>query len=130
MTYADALVALADPTRRRILDELRVARSLPEGSPRSYPSADPPITLFQFSAHVRDSERQPVLLQTRDQAAHCGHSRCAFTMIWLLAAWRNTSVRRTTGTAPLAIMSASTWPGPTEGSWSTSPTRKMRLKRP
>jgi DNA-binding transcriptional ArsR family regulator len=24
MTYADALVALADPTRRRILDELRV----------------------------------------------------------------------------------------------------------
>src|SRR6266487_4284583 len=43
-------------------------------------------------------------------------------MIWLLAVWRNTSVRRTTGTAPLAIMSASTWPGPTEGNWSTSPT--------
>src|SRR6266700_2262053 len=48
--------------------------------------------------------------------------RCAFTMIWLLAAWRNTSVKRTTGSTPLAIMSASTWPGPTEGNWSTSPT--------
>jgi hypothetical protein len=27
--------------------------------------------------------------------------------------WRNTSVRRTTGTAPDEMMSASTWPGPT-----------------
>ncbi len=43
-------------------------------------------------------------------------------MIWLLAVWRNTPVKRTTGMAPLVIMSASTWPGPTEGNWSTSPT--------
>ena len=35
--------------------------------------------------------------------------------ILLCAAWRNTSVNRTTGTAPEAMMSASTWPGPTEG---------------
>jgi hypothetical protein len=41
----------------------------------------------------------------------------------LCAAWRNTSVRRTTGTAPDEMMSASTCPGPTEGSWSMSPTR-------
>ena len=32
------------------------------------------------------------------------------------------SCKRTTGTAPEAMMSASTCPGPTEGSWSTSPT--------
>src|ERR1043165_2703199 len=43
-------------------------------------------------------------------------------MIRLSAAWRNTSVKRTTGTAAEAITSASTCPGPTEGSWSTSPT--------
>ena len=43
-------------------------------------------------------------------------------MIRLCAACRNTSVSRTTGTAPEAMMSASTWPGPTEGSWSMSPT--------
>ena len=48
--------------------------------------------------------------------------RCALVMIRLAAACRNTSVRRTTGTAPDAITSASTCPGPTEGSWSTSPT--------
>jgi hypothetical protein len=42
-------------------------------------------------------------------------------MIRLWAACLNTSVSRTTGTAPDAIMSASTWPGPTEGSWSMSP---------
>src|SRR5262245_42428687 len=50
--------------------------------------------------------------------------RCAFTMIWLCAACRNTSVRRTTGTAPDEMTSASTWPGPTGGSWSISPTIK------
>jgi hypothetical protein len=39
------------------------------------------------------------------------------------AAWRNTSVKRITGTARESMRSASTWPGPTEGSWSTSPTK-------
>ena len=48
--------------------------------------------------------------------------RWALVMIRLPAAWRNTSVSRTTGTAPEPMMSARTWPGPTEGSWSTSPT--------
>jgi len=48
--------------------------------------------------------------------------RCAVVMIRLAAAWRNTSVSRITGTAPEAITSASTWPGPTLGSWSASPT--------
>src|SRR3979411_2292713 len=43
-------------------------------------------------------------------------------MMRLCAACRNTSVKRTTGTAPDPMMSASTWPGPTEGSWSISPT--------
>src|SRR5277367_1509225 len=43
-------------------------------------------------------------------------------MMRLSAAWRKTSVKRMTGTAPEAMMSASTCPGPTEGSWSTSPT--------
>ena len=46
----------------------------------------------------------------------------AVVTIRLCAAWRNTSVNRTTGTAAEAMMSASTWPGPTESSWSTSPT--------
>ena len=49
--------------------------------------------------------------------------RWALAMIWLSAAWRKISVSRTTGTAPEPMMSASTWPGPTDGSWSTSPTR-------
>ena len=31
--------------------------------------------------------------------------RCALVMIWLFAACRNTSVRRTTGTTPLSIKS-------------------------
>ena len=39
------------------------------------------------------------------------------------AAWRKISVRRAVGMAPDFIRSASTDPGPTEGSWSTSPTR-------
>src|SRR5262249_34386544 len=47
---------------------------------------------------------------------------CALTMIRLSAAWRKTSVKRTNGIAPDAMTSASTCPGPTEGSWSTSPT--------
>ena len=33
-------------------------------------------------------------------------------------------MRRTTGTAPDEMTSASTWPEPTEGSWSKSPTIK------
>ena len=48
--------------------------------------------------------------------------RCALVMTRLPAAWRNTSVNLTTGTKLQAMMSASTWPGPTDGSWSTSPT--------
>src|SRR5207248_10826230 len=48
--------------------------------------------------------------------------RWALVMMRLWAACRNTSVRRTTGTASDEIMSASIWPGPTEGSWSMSPT--------
>src|SRR5262249_25320338 len=50
--------------------------------------------------------------------------RWALVMIRLRAAWRNTSVSRTAGTAPDEIMSARTCPGPTEGSWSMSPTIK------
>src|SRR6476661_3343119 len=49
-------------------------------------------------------------------------------MMGLWAACRNTSVRRTTGTAPDAMMSVSTWPGPTEGSWSMSPTIKRAAR--
>src|SRR6476660_5208935 len=49
-------------------------------------------------------------------------------MMRLWAACRNTSVRRTTGTAPDAMMSASTWPGPTDGSWSMSPTIKSAAR--
>jgi hypothetical protein len=41
------------------------------------------------------------------------------------AACRNTSVRRTTGTALDEVMSARTCPGPTEGSFSMSPTINM-----
>src|ERR1035438_7929905 len=44
-------------------------------------------------------------------------------MIWLPAACRNTSVKRTTGTSSHSIKSFRTLPGPTDGSWSTSPTR-------
>src|SRR5712691_547664 len=44
-------------------------------------------------------------------------------MILLLAACQNTAVSRTTGTAALSMRSCKTMPGPTEGSWSTSPTR-------
>src|SRR5208282_1112643 len=48
--------------------------------------------------------------------------RWALMMIRLAAACRNTSVNRTTGTAPELMMSAKTCPGPTDGSWSISPT--------
>src|SRR5437870_5183294 len=50
--------------------------------------------------------------------------RWALVMMRLCAACRNTSVRRITGTAPDEMTSASTWPGPTDGSWSMSPTIK------
>src|SRR3984893_67322 len=43
-------------------------------------------------------------------------------MMRLSAAWRKISVNLTTGTAPEAMMSARTCPGPTDGSVSTSPT--------
>ena len=46
-------------------------------------------------------------------------------MMRLCAAWRNTLFKRTTGTASDSMMSASTRPGPTEGSWSISPTSKI-----
>jgi hypothetical protein len=49
-------------------------------------------------------------------------------MMRLCAACRNTSVRRTTGTAPDVMTSASTWPGPTEGSWSMPPTTVISLE--
>src|SRR5580704_14112180 len=52
---------------------------------------------------------------------------CALVMILLCAACRNTSVSRTTGTAPEAMMSARTCPGPTEGNWSMSPTMRRAL---
>jgi hypothetical protein len=42
--------------------------------------------------------------------------RCALVMIRLSAAWRKISVSLTTGTAPEAMMSPRTCPGPTEGS--------------
>src|SRR6478736_3584476 len=48
--------------------------------------------------------------------------RWALMMIRLAAACRNTSVNRTTGTAPEPMMSANTCPGPAEGNWSISPT--------
>src|SRR4029450_4235559 len=51
--------------------------------------------------------------------------RRALMMMRLWAACRNTSVTRTTDTAPDEITSASTWPGPTEGSWSMAPTIRM-----
>src|SRR5438094_892343 len=50
----------------------------------------------------------------------------ALLMMRLCAACRNTSVSRTTARAPEEMTSAKTWPGPTDGSWSMSPT----IKRP
>jgi len=49
--------------------------------------------------------------------------RWALVMIIELAAWRKITTRRVTGAMPLAITSRSTSPAPTEGSWSTSPTK-------
>ncbi len=48
------------------------------------------------------------------------------TTMALVRAWRKISSRRTTGTAPESMRSASTAPGPTEGSWSRSPTSTSR----
>lgn len=45
-------------------------------------------------------------------------------MICEVAAWRKISVSRTVGMRSETMMSASTAPGPTEGNWSTSPTRR------
>ena len=53
-------------------------------------------------------------------------TRWALTTIRLRSAWRKISVRRTTSTVSERIRSASTRPGPTEGSWSTSPTSASR----
>ena len=54
--------------------------------------------------------------------------RCALVMIRELSAWRKISVRRTVGTAPESMRSASTAPGPTDGSWSTSPTTRSAAR--
>jgi hypothetical protein len=51
--------------------------------------------------------------------------RSALMMMRLSAACRNTSMRHTTDRALDEMMSARTWPGPTEGSWSMSPTINM-----
>ena len=52
--------------------------------------------------------------------------RRAVLMIRLCAAWRKTSVSRTTGSTRLSMMYRSTMPGSTEGNWLTSPA-KSRL---
>ena len=51
---------------------------------------------------------------------------CALRTMRLSAFWRKISVRRTVGTTPLRMISEKTLPGPTDGSWSASPTRSMR----
>ena len=48
--------------------------------------------------------------------------RWAFSTMLLSRAWRKMASSRTVATAPESMMSRSTFPGPTEGSWSTSPT--------
>ncbi len=48
-------------------------------------------------------------------------------MMRLVCACRKIRVRRTTGNTPQAIMSRSTFPAPTAGSWSVSPTRSRRM---
>ena len=50
----------------------------------------------------------------------------ALVTIRLCWAWRKISVRRTCGTLSDSMKSRSTLPGPTEGSWSLSPTRISR----
>ena len=47
---------------------------------------------------------------------------CAFTTIWLSAAWRKIWFNRTTLQNSALIISRRTFPGPTDGSWLTSPT--------
>ena len=42
-------------------------------------------------------------------------------------AWRNTSRKNTVSTRPLRIRSENTFPAPTEGSWSASPTSTSRV---
>ena len=50
----------------------------------------------------------------------------AFMTMALSRAWRKISVSRTAGTRPLRSRSESRLPGPTEGSWSGSPTSTSR----
>ena len=52
---------------------------------------------------------------------------CALTTMSLWAAWRKMWVSFTTLKLPDSIISRSTFPGPTLGSWSTSPTRMSRV---
>ena len=49
--------------------------------------------------------------------------RCAFIIMSDSAAWRKIFTRRTAGKTSVSSISRKTAPGPTEGSWSTSPTR-------
>ena len=51
----------------------------------------------------------------------------ALTIMSLCAAWRKIFVSFTTGNFPDSIISRSTFPGPTLGSWFTSPTRIRRV---
>ena len=60
----------------------------------------------------------------------CGNSpvliRCAFVTIMLCCAWRKISVSLITGIFPESMSERSTFPAPTDGSWSVSPIR-MRV---
>ena len=47
---------------------------------------------------------------------------CALRIILLSPVWRNISVRRTVATTWLRMSAENTLPGPTDGSWSASPT--------
>ena len=44
-----------------------------------------------------------------------------------VSAWRNTSRKNTVSARPLRIRSENTFPAPTEGSWSASPTSTSRV---
>jgi hypothetical protein len=75
------------------------------------PSGEHKVERFGLSPILLErSGREPALI------------RCALLIMRLWAACRKTSVNRTTGTAADVMMSAKTCPGPTEGSWSMSPT--------
>ena len=58
---------------------------------------------------------------------------CPWLTAWALrmmadfSAWRKTSRKKTVSTRPLRIRSANTFPAPTEGSWSASPTSTNRV---